>query len=83
MTETIFALSTVPGLSAISVFRISGPQAISVLRKITKGKIPQNRYATLKKIYWQGEVIDQCIIITFKKNLLEGRGYRSVYRSHL
>ena len=68
MTETIFALSTVPGLSAISIIRISGPSAFSVLRKITKGKIPKSRYACLKKIHWNGEVIDQCIVLTFKKN---------------
>ena len=68
MKETIFALSTVPGLSAIAVFRISGPNAFSVLRNITRGNIPKNRLATLKKIFWKGEVIDQCIIITFKKN---------------
>ena len=68
MKETIFALSTVPGLSAIAVFRISGPNAFSVLKNITRGNIPKNRLATLKKIFWKGEVIDQCIIITFKKN---------------
>ena len=68
MKETIFALSTVPGLSAIAVFRISGPSAFSVLKNITKGKLPQNRFATLKKIFWEGEVVDKCIVITFKKN---------------
>ena len=68
MKETIFALSTVPGLSAIAVFRISGPSAFSVLKNITKGNLPQNRFATLKKIFWEGEVVDKCIVITFKKN---------------
>ena len=68
MNETIFALSTVPGLSAISIIRISGPSAFSVLRKITKGKILKSRYAVLKKIDWKGEIIDQCIILAFKKN---------------
>ena len=68
MKETIFALSTVPGLSAISVFRISGPNAFLVLRNITRGDIPKNRFATLKKIFWEGEVVDKCIVITFKKN---------------
>ena len=52
MKDTIFALSTVPGLSAISVFRISGPNAFIVLKKITKAKIPENRLATLRKIFW-------------------------------
>ena len=32
MKDTIFALSTVPGLSAISVFRISGPNSFSILK---------------------------------------------------
>mgnify|MGYP001193494067 CR=1 FL=1 len=68
MKDTIFALSTVAGISAISVFRVSGPNAFSVLKKITIGKKPKNRYATLKKIIWEGEVVDQCIIITFEKN---------------
>ena len=68
MKETIFALSTVPGLSAISIIRISGPSAFSVLRKITKGKAAKSRYAFLKKIIWKGEIIDRCIVIAFKKN---------------
>ena len=68
MKETIFALSTVPGLSAISIIRISGPNAFSVLGKITKGKNPKSRYASFKKIVWKREIIDQCIVITFKKN---------------
>ncbi len=68
MKDTIFALSTVPGLSAISVFRISGPNAFPVLRKIIKGKFPDYRYATLKKIIWNGEFVDQCIVITFNRN---------------
>ena len=68
MKDTIFALSTVPGVSAISVFRISGPNAFSILSKITKGKKPDTRYATLKKIFWDGEVVDKCVVITFDKN---------------
>jgi len=39
MKDTIFALSTVPGLSAISVFRISGPNAFLVeLRNLASEK---------------------------------------------
>ena len=68
MKDTIFALSTVPGLSAISVFRISGPCAFSVLEMLTTGKNPKSRYATLKKIFWEGDVVDKCLVITFEKN---------------
>ena len=68
MKDTIFALSTVPGISAISVFRISGPNAFSVLNMITTGERPKSRHATLKKIFWENEVVDQCIVIVFEKN---------------
>ncbi len=68
MKDTIFALSTVPGLSAISVFRISGPNAFFVLKKITREKIPENRFASLRKLFWEGEIIDKCIVIAFNKN---------------
>ena len=68
MKDTIFALSTVPGRSAISIFRISGPNAFFVLKKITKAKVPENRLASLRKIFWKGEIIDKCIVIVFNKN---------------
>ena len=68
MKDTIFALSTVPGISAISVFRISGPNAFAVLNRITNGEKLTNRYASLKKIFWEDEVVDQCIVIPFEKN---------------
>mgnify|MGYP006235332001 CR=1 FL=1 len=51
MKDTIFALSTVPGLSAIA-----------------RAKIPENRLASLRKIFWEGEIIDKCIVIAFNKN---------------
>ena len=68
MKDTIFALSTVPGLSAIAIFRISGPNAFIVLKKITKAKVPENRFASLRKIFWKGEIIDKCVVIAFNKN---------------
>ena len=52
MKDTIFALSTAPGVSALAVLRISGPNAFSALKKITKGDFPAPRVATLKKIIW-------------------------------
>jgi tRNA modification GTPase len=68
MRDTIFAVSTALGLSAISVLRMSGPSSFSVLEKITVGKFPKTRYATLKRIYWEEEVVDRCLVITFEKN---------------
>ena len=54
MKDTIFALSTVPGLSAISVFRISGPNAFFVLKKITKAKVPENQARVSEKDFLGG-----------------------------
>ena len=67
MKDTIFALSTVPGLSAISIFRISGPNAFSVLKKITKAKVPKTG-RVFEKDFLEGEIIDKCIVIAFNKN---------------
>ncbi len=36
--STIFALATSPGRSAVAVVRISGPDTISALAKLTQGK---------------------------------------------
>lgn len=65
MKDTIFALSTAPGVSALAVLRISGPNAFSALEKIITGKFPIPRVATLKKIIWRDEIIDECIVVCF------------------
>jgi len=38
MEDTICAISTAPGIGAISIVRVSGPQAIEIVSKIFKGK---------------------------------------------
>ncbi len=65
MKDTIFALSTAPGVSALAVLRISGPNAFSTLEKIITGEFPSPRVATLKKIIWRDEIIDECIVVCF------------------
>ncbi len=67
MKDTIFALSTAPGVSALAVLRISGPNAFSTLKKIIKGDFPTPRVATLKKIIWRGDLIDECIVVCFNR----------------
>ena len=47
---TIYALSTGPGISGMATIRISGEKAHEVISKLTKGKFPSPRVATLKKI---------------------------------
>ena len=47
---TIYALSSGPGISGVAVIRISGPEAKNVINELTKGKFPEPRIATLKKV---------------------------------
>ena len=62
---TIYALSSGPGLSGIAVIRVSGSKAKKVITELTKGKFPEPRIATLKKInnINTNELIDEGIII--------------------
>tara|TARA_Y100000590_G_scaffold150951_1_gene173422 strand:- start:9415 stop:10746 length:1332 start_codon:yes stop_codon:yes gene_type:complete len=64
---TIYALSTGPGISGMAVIRVSGEKANKVITKLTKGKLPSPRVATLRKINKidTNELIDQGIIIWF------------------
>tara|TARA_B100001029_G_scaffold178250_1_gene184580 strand:- start:378 stop:1709 length:1332 start_codon:yes stop_codon:yes gene_type:complete len=64
---TIYALSTGPGISGMAIIRISGEKAHEVITKLTKGKFPIPRVATLKKINKinTNELIDEGLIIWF------------------
>ena len=64
---TIYALSSGPGLSGISVIRVSGKDTKKVIELLTKKKIPSPRVATLRKINKinTSELIDEGIILWF------------------
>ena len=64
---TIFALSSGPGISGISVIRISGDDTKKVIKSLTDGNLPIPRVATLKKFNKinSSEVIDQGILLWF------------------
>jgi len=65
--DTIYALSTPTGKSAIAVIRISGNQSLNTLKKISliKKITPNKTKLTLLK--FQKEVIDQVLVVFFKK----------------
>ncbi len=65
--DTIYALSTPTGKSAIAVIRISGEQSLYILKKISsiKNIIPNKTKLTLLK--FQKETIDQVLVVFFKK----------------
>tara|TARA_Y100000591_G_C21781983_1_gene671619 strand:- start:16 stop:1404 length:1389 start_codon:yes stop_codon:yes gene_type:complete len=65
--ETIFALSTPYGRSAIAVIRLSGPNSLDVAKKLTKKSKFSSRTANFVNFFdHEGSVIDRGLIIFFK-----------------
>ena len=64
---TIYALSSGPGISGISVIRVSGPKTQVVIEKLTGDNLPVPRVATLRKFnkIEDNELIDEGILIWF------------------
>jgi len=65
--DTIFALSTARGRSAIAVIRISGPAAAAALAALAPGKLPHPRVAKLARLRdpASGEAIDDALSLWF------------------
>ncbi len=66
-TDTIFALSTPPGRSAIAVVRLSGSAVASVLEALTDGSRPPARLARLVHVRDpdNGAAIDHALVLWF------------------
>ena len=64
---TIYALSTGPGISGVAIIRISGSEALKVIKSLTGKEIPVPRVATLRKInnINTSELIDEGLILWF------------------
>ena len=64
---TIYALSSGPGISGISVVRISGSDTSKVIKLLTGKDLPKPRVATLRKINKinASELIDEGLILWF------------------
>ncbi|OLL22110.1 tRNA modification GTPase GTPBP3, mitochondrial [Neolecta irregularis DAH-3] len=64
---TIYALSTPPGRSAISVIRISGPRTREIINQMTHS-IPSPRFAALRKIHHPKTkiLLDSCLLLYFQ-----------------
>jgi tRNA modification GTPase len=65
--NTIYALSSGPGVAGVAVIRISGPDTSKVVRLLTGYSVPKPRVATLRKINKinTSELIDEGIILWF------------------
>lgn len=67
--DTIYALSTVAGKSGVAVFRISGPNALQAVRRLTALDIArlQPRYAYFAALHdLEGRQTDKGLILYFK-----------------
>ena len=69
-TDTIVALSTPPGRSAIGVIRISGPDSLRILRTLVASDSfnPQPKLLTLRSLIdpATGQSLDQALVCFFK-----------------
>ena len=66
-TDTIAAIATAPGAAALAVLRVSGPQAVQVVKKACgRERDFEARRATLVKVRdAQGRVLDECVVTVF------------------
>jgi tRNA modification GTPase len=65
--DTIYALSTPTGKSAIAVIRISGDQSLNIIKKISSIKKITPNKTKLTLLKFEKQIIDQVLVIYFKK----------------
>lgn len=64
--DTIFALASGAGRSALSVVRISGPECMEVITDLCRGTPPPARHASLRSLRdGSGEVLDRALVLWF------------------
>lgn len=64
--DTIFALASARGKAGVSVIRISGNRAEEAATQLC-GSLPEARKAALRRLTWQGEVLDEALVLRFAK----------------
>ena len=69
MNDTICAISTSIGIGAISIVRITGPEAIEIVEKIFSGKLSDKETHTIHygHIVDNDQVIDECLVMLMRK----------------
>ena len=67
MNDTIAAISTALGEGAIAIVRISGPDAVSVARKLlSRQNFPEHGRMYLTALLDDGEIIDRVMCVHFR-----------------
>lgn len=62
--HTIYAIATARGRAGVAVIRVSGPDAWTAAAALS-ANLPEPRHAALRFLTWQGEVLDQALVLTF------------------
>lgn len=62
--DTIFALATARGKAGVAVVRLSGPAAHEAVAALC-GDVPELRRASVRRLAWQGEVLDEALVLAF------------------
>ena len=64
--DTIYATATARGRSGLAVLRISGPLA-PVAGRTLAGPLPAYRTAGVRRLTWNGELLDEALVLSFAK----------------
>ena len=62
--DTIVACSSPPGRGAISIIRLSGDKAFSIIQKITKNKL--KKQISVVKFPLEKGLIEKCVLTIFR-----------------
>jgi len=62
--DTIYALASARGKAGVSLIRLSGPAAHAVVEQLV-GDVPPLRRAVLRRLVWQGDMLDEAIVVLF------------------
>ncbi len=62
--DTIFALASARGKAGVAVVRLSGPEAHAVVATLA-GALPEPRRTSLRKLRWQGDLLDEALVVAF------------------
>lgn len=62
--DTIYATATARGRAGLAVLRISGPDALAAGSALC-ARLPEPRVAGLRRLHWQGDLLDEALVLTF------------------
>lgn len=62
--DTIYALASARGKAGVAVVRLSGPMAHEAVARLCR--VPVARQAALRRLVWDGEVLDEALVLVFE-----------------